>query len=278
MRVPILGQSLRRTALALTIFVGVGADRVVAQDFSGTGQQATQLFHMPAGLAVFELQHQGSGAFTFRLLDRTGGVVQELASGSGAFSGSKAVRIPAEGDYLFDVGGAGTWSIRLRPAATAVPAVTVAAPNAAPAGLPLPDSIAVIPAAERGRRAGVQAGKGAEPWSWGWFGKGLVAGTLTGPVGMSVMAVVAGHGSTPAAPGPAGGLDGGNDPLYGEGFRRGFRAGVISGRREAALVGGMVGTAAFAFAMLKVLHISISGGETGTRPPGDPNALVVVRF
>lgn len=277
MTMPLLGRCPRAVVLTLGVLVGAGpgVGRASAQDFSGTGQQATSLFHMPAGLAVFELRHQGPGPFTFRLLDRSGGVVEELASGTGPFTGSKAVRVPAEGDYLFDVSGAGTWSIRLRPAAAATP-LSITVPGAAPA---LPDSIAVIPAEERGRRAGMRVGKDAEPWSWGWFGKGLLAGTLTGPIGTSVVAVLAGHGATPAAPDPTGALDGGSDPLYAEGFRRGFRVGVVSGRREAALVGGVVGTAAFAFAMLKVLHITNSGGESGTPKPPDPGALVApVRF
>lgn len=277
--------------LLIALLAATPPGRAAAQDFTGTGQQATALFPLPAGLAVFELQHQGSGAYAFRLLDENGAVVQELAAGSGTFAGSKAIGVPRAGRYVFDVSATGPWSIHLRPASPAAgeaaggatkgappAAAGTASAGSAPAGSPavgsapepLPDSLAVLSPAERGRRAGVQAGQRAQPWSWKWFSRGLAGGTVAGPIGAGIATAAAGHGTMPDAPA----VPEDRDPALGEGYRTGYASGIRNERREAALVGGLLGTGIFTFALLHVLNVV--GGGAGTDDGGGQTTYLVV--
>lgn len=104
------GAAVVAAALAFT------APPVGAQALTGTGQHATPLFRLEAGLAVFELEHRGRDRFVVLLLDDRAEVVARLADASGDFTGSKAVRVPRSGSYLLDIQADGDWMVRLRDA------------------------------------------------------------------------------------------------------------------------------------------------------------------
>jgi hypothetical protein len=229
------------------------AGTALAQNASGTGQQATDLFTLPAGLASFELEHEGKGAFSVRLLDEQGELIDNLASTAGAFRGSKAVRVPRAGQYLFDVSATGTWSIRLRQRAGEGP-VAAAGTEA------VSDSLL----RSRGSYYGAQEANriGAFPYMLG----GLLGGMVAGPIGAgAALAITAGRDS----PVPEQMQDtlATREPLYREAFVESFQHRLRTNRRTAALVGGVTGTAIFTFAIVQV--INWSGGSGGTGGPGN---------
>ena len=79
---------------------------------AGVGPQATQLVTLPKGLETFTLTHDGSGHFSIWLLDSKGNNVDLLVNQTGAFNGSKAVKIPQTGIYLFSISADGDWTIQ----------------------------------------------------------------------------------------------------------------------------------------------------------------------
>lgn len=79
--------------------------------FSGVGQKATQKFPIGKGLATFSLKHDGQSNFAVLLLDNNGSTVELLVNEIGPFNGSKAVKIPKDGDYLLDISADGNWTI-----------------------------------------------------------------------------------------------------------------------------------------------------------------------
>jgi hypothetical protein len=85
----------------------------VELEFSGIGPQATEQFDLSAGLARFELTHQGESNFSVYLLDETGEedlIVSEI----GPVEVSQALQVPEDGTYLVNVNSAdGAWTIRV---------------------------------------------------------------------------------------------------------------------------------------------------------------------
>lgn len=79
--------------------------------FSGTSQQATQLFWLDSGLKTFKMQHAGDSNFAPVLLDENGNQVELLANEIGKFDGSKAVGVSNSGLYIIDVTANRNWSI-----------------------------------------------------------------------------------------------------------------------------------------------------------------------
>jgi hypothetical protein len=77
----------------------------------GVGQKATDKVKLKQGLIVFEMKHTGESNFSVWLLDNSGDKVELLVNEVGNFDGSKAVQIPENEDYLFDVSADGPWSI-----------------------------------------------------------------------------------------------------------------------------------------------------------------------
>ncbi|MHB1225631.1 MAG: hypothetical protein ACYC2G_16510 [Gemmatimonadaceae bacterium] len=226
-----------------------------AQSFTGTGQQATGLFPLSEGLAVFELTHQGDSRFVVQLLDADGNTVGELARASGRFDGSRALRIGHAGQYLLDVTASGPWTVKLREGTTGAAAPTVAETTT-------PASLA------EGRAAGIAAaGRGSTAWGM----RGLLGGTLAGPIGLGVAVHYAGTADVQAPTPPAAA-----DALFIQGFREGFETRARANRRKSAFVGGMVGTAIFTTALIYLLDITGSGG--GARvPDGGGPALGIAR-
>lgn len=82
--------------------------------FSGTGQQASQLFYLSKGLHVFNMTHEGNSNFAILLMDKNGGYVDLLVNEIGSFNGSKAVGISKSGIYLFDISADGNWSVSIQ--------------------------------------------------------------------------------------------------------------------------------------------------------------------
>ncbi|HEV2130181.1 MAG TPA: hypothetical protein VGR27_03735 [Longimicrobiaceae bacterium] len=219
-----------------------------AQNISGTGQQATDLFTLPAGLATFEIEHEGEGAFAVRLLDEQGELIDNLASTTGPFRGSRAVRVPRPGRYLVDVSATGAWSIRLRQRASDEPAASIS------------------PAFLHGEEAGSAAARSVPTTSW--LTRGFLGGALAGPVGAAVAVALAGKSGIRAPAALAGEASG--DTAFRRGFEEGFAMQVRHERKKKAFVGGMIGTGIFITALIYTLDIAGSGSGSGPINPPPP--------
>ncbi|HEX6939852.1 MAG TPA: hypothetical protein VF158_10610 [Longimicrobiales bacterium] len=247
---------------AAAVFAAAPATR--AQEIAGSGAYASPLFHLDAGLAVFELEHRGPGRFTVVLLDDRADVVARLAEATGAFTGSTAVRIPHDGRYLLDIDADGAWTIRLRDAPAGV--FRLAEADASP--------IEPTPSADA-RLAGEAAAGG---WSWGWFARGLAGGALAGPIGAGFVVHRAGRSEIPPPPDPAAGPDAAS-PRYIVDYRNAYANRLVARRRTAAFAGGIIGSAAFLVTLLQWIDVSGDGGASGSPPGPEPqlSLTIVVR-
>ena len=91
---------------------------------TGSGQQATDLFELEAGLTIINMTHQGQANFIVDLLDEQGQNIGPLgiANVIGSFEGSTAVQTKA-GQHLLDVEADGPWEITVeQPRPDEVPA------------------------------------------------------------------------------------------------------------------------------------------------------------
>lgn len=78
---------------------------------SGTGQEATQSFHLNGGLTRFNMTYNGGHNFIIHLMNTVDGSTQEyLVNEIGNFNGSRAFNVPA-GDYILDVQASGPWKV-----------------------------------------------------------------------------------------------------------------------------------------------------------------------
>lgn len=228
----------------LVLAAGLDAAALQAQSFQGAGQQATDLFSLNAGLAIFEVEHRGTGAFAVRLLSEHGSVVEEIARGVGPFQGSKAVSIPQGGRFLFDVSATGPWSVRRREGVSATTEAPVMPDTASPTYK------AAVAAAD-------EVGTG------GWFVRGVIGGALAGPIGAGIVVGFAGRSRVQ---GPAASDGGGND--HEPGYNEAFAARVRQERKKKAFVGGMVGSGIFIAGL--IWAVDIAGGGEGGAPGGEP--------
>ena len=80
---------------------------------SGTGQQAAGPTNLMKGLSIFSIKHSGNRHFSIWLKDDKGNNVNLLVNEVGSFDGSKAVEIPNDGDYYFDIDADGKWSLEI---------------------------------------------------------------------------------------------------------------------------------------------------------------------
>jgi hypothetical protein len=218
--------------------------QVRAQAATGSGQYATALFPLAAGLAVFELEHQGEGSFIVRLLSDSGHVVDTLARAVGIFRGAKAARVPTTGLYLYDVSAGGRWSIRVRPVATMT------------AGGELVTSDAWRDGAVAGERAA--RSRSSTKWMLGGFAGGAVAG----PIGAGVVFLTANRHESSLSPELMQSLAG-RDPMYVQAFSEAYLARRRSSRKAAAVIGGTVGTIVFTFAVIQIARWNDQGGGGG---------------
>jgi len=81
--------------------------------FKGTTQTTTDLFYAQKGLKAVKMNHSGSSNFAVWLMNKEGDPIELLVNEIGNFDGSKAVRIPVDNLYLFNVAADGNWSISL---------------------------------------------------------------------------------------------------------------------------------------------------------------------
>jgi hypothetical protein len=77
----------------------------------GRAAQVSPRFFLQAGLAVFRVSYAGPGIFTLTLFDQSGQIRSELFNTTGAFAGSRAVKI-ARGDiFLLNIRADGQWML-----------------------------------------------------------------------------------------------------------------------------------------------------------------------
>jgi hypothetical protein len=241
-------------------FVGVAlalcaAAPVSAQSFKGEGPEATRAFPLAAGTATFAVEHHGRGAFTVRLLDAGGAVVDEVARGDGPFGGSKIVRIASTGEYHLDVQAPGEWKVE-------VTDVEAADAN--------------DPATSRGREDGAAAGDRAG--AAGWLGRGFLGGLVAGPIGLGFVASRA-DGASRRDADAASFAGNGEDLAYAAAYRLALRDRLRSKYKRNAVIGGIVGTGVFVYALTRVIHLKSGGSSDGI--PGDggtPMIVVPIRF
>jgi len=80
-------------------------------NLSGNGQQASEKFTLPKGLATFKMKYSGQSHFSIFLLDGDGDKIELLVNEIGGFDGSKAVKVRRAGTYLLDVSADAPWSV-----------------------------------------------------------------------------------------------------------------------------------------------------------------------
>lgn len=85
----------------------------VKLEFTGQGNEATDMFELVTGLLRSEYTHDGEMNFIVTLLDEQGEFQGILANEIGACEGSGAQGVDA-GRYVLDVLADGNWSITLR--------------------------------------------------------------------------------------------------------------------------------------------------------------------
>jgi hypothetical protein len=231
------------------------AGTAAAQSFEGKGPEATRSFPLAAGTVTFAVEHHGDGAFTVRLLDAGGALVDEVANGAGPFGGSKVVRIAHTGEYRLDVQAPGEWTIELTSAEVAD---------------------ANDPSTLRGREAGIADGD--RTGTLGWLGRGFASGLIAGPIGIGFMVSRADDASQrDADAADAGGPDA--ELAYVAAYRQAFRDRLRSRRKRNAVIGGLVGTGVLVYALTRVIDLKRGGNNDG--PIGDggvPLIVVPVRF
>jgi hypothetical protein len=240
-------------AAVLPVLSAGVAPPAAAQQFAGTGQQATALFRLEPGLAVWELEHRGQGRFVVRLLGEQGVLVDTLADAAGGFRGSRAVQVPQGGRYLLDVAADGAWSVRLRGDAGGAQA---AASHMGEERL-----------RSHGRYYGQQAANAVGGSGRYLFG-GLLGGIAAGPIGAGVVYGLA-VGRTPPIPGEIEQSVAHREPVYRDEFLTAFQSRLRGNRRTAALVGGVTGTAVFFFAVAQMVNWGGGTGGGGGPPGGE---------
>ena len=245
---------MHRIVAGLVIALLTGATPALAQNFKGTGPEATAKFSLGEGLAIFEVQHDGEGAFLITLLDENGNVIVEVARGSGPFGGSKAVRIERTGLYLFNVDAAGEWSVRLRSDDEA----------------PTNGATAAGPAAERGNEAGYA--DASRVGTSGWIARGFLGGVLLGPIGTGVAIAKAASSAENDAVATAD-RQPMEDLSYATAWRQAYAERLRMRRQRSALIGGAAGTTVLLIALLQLVDL---GGVSETDGLGGEGAVIVV--
>jgi hypothetical protein len=130
------------------------------------------------------------------------------------------------------------------------------------AGAQAPDLETSDPDFARGHAAGVEAAHSAK--TLGWAARGFAGGVLLGPVGTVAVTRRATRApfdlradDLPVPQVPA------DDPRYRAGFDEAYRQILLERRKEAALVGGMVGTTVFTFAVIRLVRLRSEQSQRG---------------
>lgn len=85
-------------------------------ELSGVGQQASRLFFLQQGLAIFTITHKqkGDGYFSIWLLNSKGENEELLCFNDDYdFTGSKAIGIKQSGKYILNVSAEGSWTVNV---------------------------------------------------------------------------------------------------------------------------------------------------------------------
>jgi hypothetical protein len=82
-------------------------------EFSGDGDEATDLFTLNAGLVRAKYTHNGESNFMVDVLDGAGNRAGYVANEIGACDGSSAFHVDRPGQYLLKIMADGQWSIEL---------------------------------------------------------------------------------------------------------------------------------------------------------------------
>ena len=86
---------------------------------SGSGPEATSLFRLEDGIAIFHMTHSGSSNFAVWLLTESGQSVDLLANEIGPYDGRQAVGVTGElgdaspGNHLLDIEADGNWTVTI---------------------------------------------------------------------------------------------------------------------------------------------------------------------
>ena len=80
---------------------------------TGSGNTASEMFYLDAGLVRFGMTHDGSHNFIVWLLDSKGNNEELLVNEIGSFDGSKAIGVTKSGIYLLDISADGNWQISI---------------------------------------------------------------------------------------------------------------------------------------------------------------------
>lgn len=108
---------MRIGTVCLLIFLAIGllsngiADLTPVTTLTGSGPQETDEFPLEEGLIYFSVDYAGEDNFYVFLHDTGGDVNELLAHGTGPGSSSRAVHIPASGDYFLEVSGNDSWEV-----------------------------------------------------------------------------------------------------------------------------------------------------------------------
>jgi hypothetical protein len=82
-------------------------------DFSGTGNQATALMGLQAGITTFDLVGNGSSNFIVWLKDQNGNDVELLVNEIGRYSGGRVISVPTTANYFLDISADSSWVVHV---------------------------------------------------------------------------------------------------------------------------------------------------------------------
>ena len=86
------------------------APAAIPRQLTGTGTQAPTL-ELQQGLALFRFRYSGASNYIVTLLDKDAKPVDLLVNVVGTYDGTKAIRIPTNGSYTFNVQSSGAWMV-----------------------------------------------------------------------------------------------------------------------------------------------------------------------
>jgi hypothetical protein len=74
---------------------------------------SSRIFNLEAGLVIITLHHQGAERFIANLVAANGMLVSELVSTAGQWVGTRAIIIPEDGEYRFEVTADADWWVEV---------------------------------------------------------------------------------------------------------------------------------------------------------------------
>ena len=89
------------------------APQPVSLDFSGRGNEVTELYPLDVGLIRCDYTYVGEHNFIVEVLDSQGSYAAVIANEIGSCEGSSAASIGSAGEFLLNITADGNWSIKL---------------------------------------------------------------------------------------------------------------------------------------------------------------------